>query len=142
MQRGHLSWPSLLSLHICPVLFLQESRPYPFLNTMADTYDNLNRALHGRLPAVAKTVAEVVGHLLMKLTHDHLLPLDYGCYGDVLLQHVTRFNEYTTLLKVGAEIWGQTDTVTSSAGGKEGEGDPVRRGSSRTLLEANKVFGA
>ncbi|XP_048372912.1 transferrin receptor protein 2 isoform X2 [Sphaerodactylus townsendi] len=79
--------------------FAEESRPYPFLNTMADTYDNLNRALHGRLPAVAKTVAEVVGHLLMKLTHDHLLPLDYGCYGDVLLQHVARFNEYTALLK-------------------------------------------
>ncbi|XP_015275804.1 PREDICTED: transferrin receptor protein 2 [Gekko japonicus] len=79
--------------------FAEESRPYPFLNTMADTYDNLNRALHGRLPAVVKTMAEVVGHLLMKLTHDHLLPLDYGCYGDVLLQHVTRFNEYTALLK-------------------------------------------
>ncbi|XP_054851209.1 transferrin receptor protein 2 [Eublepharis macularius] len=79
--------------------FAEESRPYPFLNTMADTYDNLNRALHGRLPAVAKTVAEVVGHLLIKLTHDHLLPLDYGCYGDVLLQQVSRFNEYTAQLK-------------------------------------------
>ncbi|XP_077172009.1 transferrin receptor protein 2 isoform X2 [Paroedura picta] len=79
--------------------FAEESRRYPFLNTMADTYDNLNRALHGRLPAVAKTVAEVVGHLLIKLTHDHLLPLDYVCYGDVLLHHVTRFNEYTPLLK-------------------------------------------
>ncbi|XP_062994697.1 transferrin receptor protein 2 isoform X2 [Elgaria multicarinata webbii] len=79
--------------------FAEDSRLYPFLNTMADTYDNLNRALYGRLPAVAKTVAEVVGHLLIKLTHDHLLPLDYWCYGDVLLQHITRFNAYTTQLK-------------------------------------------
>lgn len=74
---------------------------------MADTYDNLNRALYGRLPAVAKTVAEVVGHMLIKLTHDHLLPLDYWCYGDVLLRHITRFSEYTTLLKVcGGESTG------------------------------------
>ncbi|CAI5791569.1 Transferrin receptor 2 [Podarcis lilfordi] len=79
--------------------FAEDSRRYPFLNTMADTYDNLNRALYGRLPAVAKTVAEVVGHLLIKLTHDHLLPLDYWCYGDVLLEHIARFNEYTALLK-------------------------------------------
>uniref|UniRef100_A0A670J318 Transferrin receptor 2 n=1 Tax=Podarcis muralis TaxID=64176 RepID=A0A670J318_PODMU len=87
--------PLNLKLVLCP----QDSRRYPFLNTMADTYDNLNRALYGRLPAVAKTVAEVVGHLLIKLTHDHLLPLDYWCYGDVLLEHIARFNEYTALLK-------------------------------------------
>ncbi|KAJ6654965.1 hypothetical protein lerEdw1_006436 [Lerista edwardsae] len=80
--------------------FAEDSRPYPFLNTMADTYDNLNRALYGRLPAVAKTVAEVVGHMLIKLAHDHLLPLDYWCYGDVLLRHITQFSEYTALLKV------------------------------------------
>nr|XP_060635807.1 transferrin receptor protein 2 isoform X1 [Anolis sagrei ordinatus] len=79
--------------------FAEDSRPYPFLNTMLDTYDNLNRALYGRLPAVAKTVAEVVGHLLIKMTHDHLLPLDYWCYGDVLLQHIGRFNEYSPQLK-------------------------------------------
>ncbi|XP_061445261.1 transferrin receptor protein 2 isoform X2 [Rhineura floridana] len=79
--------------------FAEDSRCYPFLNTMADTYDNLNRALYGRLPAVAKTVAEVVGHLLIKLTHDDLLPLDYWCYGDVLLQHIARFNDYAAQLK-------------------------------------------
>ncbi|KAM6453218.1 transferrin receptor protein 2 [Liasis olivaceus] len=79
--------------------FTEDSRPYPFLNTMLDTYDNLNRALQGRLPAVAKTVAEVVGHLLIKLTHDHLLPLDYWCYGDVLLQKIAHFNEYNLQLK-------------------------------------------
>ncbi|XP_029139403.1 transferrin receptor protein 2 [Protobothrops mucrosquamatus] len=77
----------------------EDSRPYPFLNTMLDTYDHLNRALQGRLPAVAKTVAEVVGHLLIKLNHDHLLPLDYWCYGDVLLQEIAHFNQYNTLLK-------------------------------------------
>ncbi|XP_026582154.1 transferrin receptor protein 2-like, partial [Pseudonaja textilis] len=82
--------------------FVEDSRPYPFLNTMLDTYDHLNRALQGRLPAVAKTVAEVVGHLLLKLTHDHLLPLDYWCYGDVLLAQIARFNHFNAQLKVGA----------------------------------------
>uniref|UniRef100_A0A6J0U481 Transferrin receptor protein 2 isoform X1 n=1 Tax=Pogona vitticeps TaxID=103695 RepID=A0A6J0U481_9SAUR len=104
--RLHLLWGGPR----CGILFCRGERPslpvwcansrlYPFLNTMLDTYDNLNRALYGRLPAVAKTVAEVVGHILIKLTHDHLLPLDYWCYGDVLLEHIGRFNKYFTQLK-------------------------------------------
>ncbi|XP_070585518.1 transferrin receptor protein 2 [Erythrolamprus reginae] len=79
--------------------FAEYSRPYPFLNTMLDTYDHLNRALQGRLPAVAKTVAEVVGHLLIKLSHDHLLPLDYWCYGEALLPEINQFNQFNAQLK-------------------------------------------
>ncbi|XP_050789338.1 transferrin receptor protein 2 [Gopherus flavomarginatus] len=79
--------------------FVEDARPYPFLHTQDDTYENLNGLLFGRLPAVAKSVAEVVGQLLIRLSHDHLLPLDFGAYGDVLLQRIAEFNPYSSELK-------------------------------------------
>nr|XP_006114725.1 transferrin receptor protein 2 isoform X1 [Pelodiscus sinensis]XP_014424829.1 transferrin receptor protein 2 isoform X1 [Pelodiscus sinensis] len=79
--------------------FTEDGRLYPFLNTQDDTYENLNALLFGRLPAVARSVAEVVGQLLIKLTHDHLVPLDFACYGDALVQQITPFNLYSSELK-------------------------------------------
>ncbi|XP_067412234.1 transferrin receptor protein 2 [Emydura macquarii macquarii] len=79
--------------------FVEDARPYPFLDTQDDTYENLNALLFGRLPAAAKSVAEVVGQLLIKLTHDHLLPLDFGRYSEVLLQEIAQFNQYSGELK-------------------------------------------
>ncbi|XP_027700085.1 transferrin receptor protein 2 isoform X1 [Vombatus ursinus] len=79
--------------------FTEKGPPYPFLNTKEDTYKNLHGALQGRLPAVARAVAMVVGQLLIRLSHDHLLPLDFGCYGDVILKHIGRLNEFSGDLK-------------------------------------------
>nr|XP_033780046.1 transferrin receptor protein 2 [Geotrypetes seraphini] len=79
--------------------FTEGAQTYPFLNTKLDTYERLNQMVQGRLPAVAKSLAEVVGLLAMRLTHDRLLPLDYSCYSEVVLQHIVRFNEFTSELK-------------------------------------------
>ncbi|XP_043860814.1 transferrin receptor protein 2 isoform X2 [Dromiciops gliroides] len=79
--------------------FTEEGPCYPFLNTKEDTYDNLHGALQGRLPAVARAVAMVAGQLLIRLSHDHLLPLDFSCYGDVILKHIARLNEFSGDLK-------------------------------------------
>uniref|UniRef100_A0A8C3FX10 Transferrin receptor 2 n=1 Tax=Chrysemys picta bellii TaxID=8478 RepID=A0A8C3FX10_CHRPI len=79
--------------------FVEDARPYPFLHTQDDTYENLNGMLFGRLPAVAKSVAEIVGQLLIRLTHDHLVPLDFGAYGDVLLHRIAELNPYSSELK-------------------------------------------
>ncbi|KAM9001725.1 transferrin receptor protein 2 isoform X1 [Sarcophilus harrisii] len=79
--------------------FIEEGPAYPFLNTKEDTYKNLHGALQGRLPAVTRTMAMVVGQLLIRLSHDHLLPLDFGCYGDVILKHIGRLNEFSGDLK-------------------------------------------
>ncbi|XP_074927429.1 transferrin receptor protein 2, partial [Chelonoidis abingdonii] len=79
--------------------FVEDARPYPFLHTQDDTYENLNGLLFGRLPAVAKSAAEVVGQLLIRLSHDHLVPLDFGAYGDVLLQRIAELNPYSSELK-------------------------------------------
>lgn len=79
--------------------FVEDARPYPFLHTQDDTYENLNGMLFGRLPAVAKSVAEVVGQMLIRLSHDNLVPLDFGAYGDVLLQRIAELNPYSSELK-------------------------------------------
>ncbi|KAG6921887.1 transferrin receptor 2, partial [Chelydra serpentina] len=79
--------------------FVEDARPYPFLRTQDDTYEHLNGQLFGRLPAVAKALAEVVGQLLIRLSHDHLLPLDFGAYGELLLQRIAEFQPYSSELK-------------------------------------------
>lgn len=79
--------------------FTEDDRVYPFLHTKEDTYENLHKMLRGRLPAVAQAVAQLAGLLLIRLSHDHLLPLDFGRYGDVVLRHISNLNEFSGDLK-------------------------------------------
>lgn len=88
-----------MTLHHHP-LFRQDGQVYPFLHTKDDTYENLHKVLRGRLPAVALAVAQLAGQLLIRLSHDHLLPLDFGRYGDVVLRHIGSLNEFSGDLKV------------------------------------------
>ncbi|XP_075705367.1 transferrin receptor protein 2 [Rhinoderma darwinii] len=79
--------------------FVEGSVPYKFLDTKRDTYENLNEVMHGRLPTVALSVAEAAGLSLIKLSHDHILPLDYAAYSDVLLKHLVNLQKYQKKLK-------------------------------------------
>lgn len=102
--------PPVLALEVSPLgpppawpcfpYFSQDGAAYPFLHTKDDTYENLHQQLQGRLPAVAQAVAQLAGQLLIRLSHDHLLQLDFGRYGDVVLQHIGRLNEFSGELKV------------------------------------------
>ncbi|XP_021563668.1 transferrin receptor protein 2 [Carlito syrichta] len=80
--------------------FVEDDQVYPFLHTKEDTYDNLHKVLQGRLPAVAQAVAQLAGQLLIRLSHDRLLPLDFGRYGDVVLRHLGSLNAFSGDLKV------------------------------------------
>ncbi|KAK2492510.1 hypothetical protein MC885_001675 [Smutsia gigantea] len=82
-----------------PALSQQDGQAYPFLHTKDDTYENLHKLLRGRLPAVAQAVAQLAGQLLIRLSHDHLLPLDFARYGDVVLRHIGSLNEFSGDLK-------------------------------------------
>ncbi|KAG2468425.1 TFR2 protein, partial [Polypterus senegalus] len=77
----------------------QDFRQYPFLNTEYDTFDNLQLLLEGRLALVGRTAAELVGLMVMKLAHDHILPLDYSCYSETTLQFSTQLNKYSRELQ-------------------------------------------
>lgn len=95
--------PSACQHHVpapSPSMSRQDDRVYPFLHTKEDTYENLHKMLRGRLPAVVQAVAQLAGQLLIRLSHDHLLPLDFGRYGDVVLRHIGNLNEFSGDLKV------------------------------------------
>lgn len=75
-----------------------EDKDYPFLGTTMDTYDVLN----GRIPQLnrmMRAAAEVAGQLLIKLTHDAELNLDYERYNDKILSFVRDMNQFRADIK-------------------------------------------
>ncbi|XP_007954082.1 transferrin receptor protein 2 [Orycteropus afer afer] len=106
MDSSAYSFTAFAGVPAVEFSFLEDDQAYPFLNTKEDTYENLHAALRGRLPAVARAVALLAGHLLTRLSHDHLLPLDFGCYGDVVLSHIGSLNEFSGDLKVESLVAG------------------------------------
>ncbi|XP_006859702.1 PREDICTED: transferrin receptor protein 2 [Chrysochloris asiatica] len=99
MDSSAYSFTAFAGVPAVEFSFIEDNQAYPFLNTKEDTYENLHAALQGRLPAVARTVVLLIGQLLIRLSHDHLLPLDFGCYGDVVLRHIGKLNDFSGDLK-------------------------------------------
>ncbi|ERE76150.1 actin-like protein 6B-like protein [Cricetulus griseus] len=102
MDSSAYSFTAFAGVPAVEFSFTEEDRVYPFLHTKEDTYENLHKTLRGRLPAVAQAVAQLTGQLLIRLSRDHLLPLDFGRYGDVVLRHIGNFNEFSGDLKASA----------------------------------------
>ncbi|KAM7331786.1 hypothetical protein ACRRTK_008494 [Alexandromys fortis] len=99
MDSSAYSFTAFAGVPAVEFSFMEDDREYPFLHTKEDTYENLHKMLRGRLPAVAQAVAQLAGQLLIRLSHDHLLPLDFGRYGDVVLRHIGNLNEFSGDLK-------------------------------------------
>ncbi|XP_049645254.1 transferrin receptor protein 2 [Suncus etruscus] len=99
MDSSAYSFTAFAGVPAVEFSFLEDGPAYPFLHTKDDTYENLHQRLQGRLPAVAQAVAQLAGQLLIRLSHDHLLQLDFGRYGDVVLRHIGRLNEFSGELK-------------------------------------------
>ncbi|XP_042542673.1 transferrin receptor protein 2 isoform X4 [Dipodomys spectabilis] len=99
MDSSAYSFTAFAGVPAVEFSFTEDDQAYPFLHTKEDTYENLHKMLRGRLPAVAQAVAQLVGLLLIRLSHDHLLPLDFGRYGDVVLRHMGTLNEFSADLK-------------------------------------------
>uniref|UniRef100_A0A3B3UD20 Transferrin receptor 2 n=1 Tax=Poecilia latipinna TaxID=48699 RepID=A0A3B3UD20_9TELE len=53
---------------------------YPFLNTPLDTVPRLQEVLGGRLGVTGRSLAELVGEMVLRLVHDHILPLRITSY--------------------------------------------------------------
>ncbi|XP_006918672.1 transferrin receptor protein 2 [Pteropus alecto] len=99
MDSSAYSFTAFAGVPAVEFSFVEDGQVYPFLHTKDDTYENLHKMLRGRLPAVALAVAQLAGQLLIRLSHDHLLPLDFGRYGDVVLRHIGSLNEFSGDLK-------------------------------------------
>uniref|UniRef100_A0A5F7ZDW0 Transferrin receptor 2 n=1 Tax=Macaca mulatta TaxID=9544 RepID=A0A5F7ZDW0_MACMU len=99
MDSSAYSFTAFVGVPAVEFSFVEDDQAYPFLHTKEDTYENLHKVLQGRLPAVAQAVAQLAGQLLIRLSHDRLLPLDFGRYGDVVLRHIGNLNEFSGDLK-------------------------------------------
>ncbi|KAI5945418.1 transferrin receptor protein 2 isoform X4 [Manis javanica] len=99
MDSSAYSFTAFAGVPAVEFSFTEDGQAYPFLHTKDDTYENLHKVLRGRLPAVAQAVAQLAGQLLIRLSHDHLLPLDFARYGDVVLRHIGCLNEFSGDLK-------------------------------------------
>ncbi|XP_032111071.1 transferrin receptor protein 2 isoform X1 [Sapajus apella] len=99
MDSSAYSFTAFAGVPAVEFSFMEEDQAYPFLHTKEDTYEKLHQVLQGRLPAVAQAVAQLAGQLLIRLSHDRLLPLDFGRYGDVVLRHIGNLNEFSGELK-------------------------------------------
>lgn len=81
--------------HIC----IQE-RAYPFVNTPLDTATRLQEVLGGRLGVAGRSLGELVGEMVLRLAHDHILPLHITSYGQTLLQFGAQLNKHSAELQV------------------------------------------
>ncbi|XP_007110543.1 transferrin receptor protein 1 isoform X1 [Physeter macrocephalus] len=75
-----------------------EDTDYPYLGTPMDTYEVLNQNVP-QLNKMARAAAEVAGLLLIKLTHDVELNLNYEMYNDKILGFVREMNQFRADIK-------------------------------------------
>ncbi|XP_051005730.1 transferrin receptor protein 1 [Acomys russatus] len=75
-----------------------EDEDYPYLGTDLDTYDNLIEKVP-QLNLMVRTAAEVAGQLIIKLTHDIELNLDYDMYNNKILSFVKDLNQFRADIK-------------------------------------------
>ncbi|KAL0149989.1 hypothetical protein M9458_054648, partial [Cirrhinus mrigala] len=76
-----------------------DTRSYPFVNTQLDSVGRLQELLQGRLRSVGRAVGELVGLMVLKLSHDHILPLDVTCYSSTAQQLSSKLNQHTAQLQ-------------------------------------------
>uniref|UniRef100_A0A8C7JKN5 Transferrin receptor 2 n=1 Tax=Oncorhynchus kisutch TaxID=8019 RepID=A0A8C7JKN5_ONCKI len=84
---------------VCVCVSLQDSRPYPFVNTPLDTSGRLQEVLGGRLGVVGRSLGELVGLMVLRLAHDHILPLRITTYSHTALQFSAQLNKHSVELQ-------------------------------------------
>ncbi|XP_037381263.1 transferrin receptor protein 1 [Talpa occidentalis] len=75
-----------------------ENTDYPLLGTTLDTYEKLIQTIP-QLNEVTRVAAEVAGQLMIKLTHDVELNLNYEMYNDKILTFVKDINQFRSDIK-------------------------------------------
>ncbi|XP_059211004.1 transferrin receptor protein 2 [Centropristis striata] len=80
-------------------LRFSEERAYPFVNTPLDTPSRLQEVLGGRLGVVGRSLGELVGEMVLRLAHDHIVPLRITSYAQTVLHFSAQLNKHATELQ-------------------------------------------
>ncbi|XP_075717925.1 transferrin receptor protein 1 isoform X2 [Rhinoderma darwinii] len=76
--------------------FQKAKRPYAYLGTEKDTYQNFKNLVD--VNSMCRTAANITGQIILRLTHDHKLPLDLTKYTEELLRKTMDFNKQRSAL--------------------------------------------
>uniref|UniRef100_A0A8D0H373 Transferrin receptor protein 1 n=1 Tax=Sphenodon punctatus TaxID=8508 RepID=A0A8D0H373_SPHPU len=76
--------------------FCDDNQEYPYLGTTMDTLDNLVRGFDtpAKLDKTIQAATEIAGQMIIRLTHDRELYLDYRGYNQELLDFIKKLNAY------------------------------------------------
>nr|XP_023653302.1 transferrin receptor protein 2 isoform X1 [Paramormyrops kingsleyae]XP_023653303.1 transferrin receptor protein 2 isoform X1 [Paramormyrops kingsleyae]XP_023653304.1 transferrin receptor protein 2 isoform X1 [Paramormyrops kingsleyae] len=99
LNSGGYSFTAFAGVPAMEVRFMEDSRPYPFINTQLDTAERLQEMLEGRVGALGRRVGELVGLMVLRLAHDHILPLDVTCYSGAVLNFGSQLNKFSPELQ-------------------------------------------
>ncbi|CAN9509398.1 unnamed protein product [Ophioblennius macclurei] len=80
-------------------LRFSEERAYPFVNTPLDDVSRLQEVLGGRLGVTGRSLSELVGEMVLRLAHDHILPLRITSYAQTVLQFSAQLNKHSAELQ-------------------------------------------
>ncbi|XP_031440944.1 transferrin receptor protein 2 isoform X1 [Clupea harengus] len=100
LNSGAYSFTAFGGVPAMELRFDESVRAYPFVNTQWDSASRLQERLQGQLSSVGRTIGELVGLMVLRLSHDAVLPLDPTCYSSTMLQFSSQLNQHSSELQV------------------------------------------
>ncbi|KAF4078375.1 hypothetical protein AMELA_G00198550 [Ameiurus melas] len=86
LNSGAYSFTAFGGVPAMELRFHEEGHVYPFVNTQMDNVLRLQERLQGRVCVVGRAVAELVGLMVLRLAHDHIIALDITHYSTTSLK--------------------------------------------------------
>ncbi|XP_022621433.1 transferrin receptor protein 2 [Seriola dumerili] len=98
LNSGAYSFTAFAGVPAMELRFTEE-RAYPFINTPLDSASRLQEVLGGRLGVTGRSLGELVGEMVLRLAHDHILPLRITSYAQTVLQFSAQLNKHSAELQ-------------------------------------------
>ncbi|MED6268142.1 hypothetical protein CHARACLAT_019236 [Characodon lateralis] len=98
LNSGAYSFTAFAGVPAMELRFTKE-RAYPFLNTPLDSVPHFQEFLGGRLGVIGQRLGELVGEMVLRLVHDHILPLRITSYAQSVLQFSAHLNKHSAELQ-------------------------------------------
>ncbi|XP_029382739.1 transferrin receptor protein 2 [Echeneis naucrates] len=99
LNSGAYSFTAFAGVPAMELRFSEVTRAYPFINTPLDSVSRLQEVLGGRLGVTGRSLGELVGEMVLRLTYDPVLPLRITSYGQSVLQFSAQLNQHAAELQ-------------------------------------------
>ncbi|KAL2079388.1 hypothetical protein ACEWY4_025132 [Coilia grayii] len=99
LNSGAYSFTAFGGVPAVELRFDEAVRTYPFVNTQWDSAGRLQERLQGQLSSVGRTLGELIGLMVLRLSHHAVLPLDPTCYSSTMLHFSSQLNQHSAELQ-------------------------------------------